>query len=71
MLVQIAGEMKAQTPILDVFDPDGRFMGSIDLGFPLQTNALHAFKGDTLAVVTLGELDVPYVVKAVIRRPKG
>ena len=71
VLVQIAGEMKEPTPVLDVFDPDGRFLGSIDLGFPMEPRALHAFKGDTIVAVTLGALDVPYVVRATIRRPGG
>lgn len=69
LLVQIAGEMKAQTSILDVFDPEGRFLGEIDIGYPMQTNAMHAIRGDTLLAVTLGDLDVPYIVKTVLHRP--
>jgi hypothetical protein len=69
ILVQIgegAGHYSGR--ILDVFDPEGRFLGTMDLGFNLTAVGFPALRGDTLVGVTLGEFDVPYVVRATILR---
>ncbi len=70
VLVQIAAEMDAAGDTLDVFDPEGRFLGSMGTGFALHPRAVPALVGDTLVGVTLGEFDVAYVVRATIRRGK-
>lgn len=69
ILVQVAGEMNEVGDTVDVFDPEGRYLGSISLTFALERKGLTAVRGDTIAGVTLGELDIPYVVRATIRRP--
>lgn len=53
----------------DVFDPEGFFLGSIDLGITIPYRNRPALVGDTLIVVTPGLLDVPFLVRLTIRRP--
>lgn len=68
VLAQIAGEMNTVGDTVDVFDPEGRYLGSVGLPFALEPKGLTVVRGDTIVGVTLGEMDVPYVVRAVIRR---
>lgn len=68
LLVQVAEEMNEPGRTMDVFDRDGRLLGSMEWPFAPHPGALHAFAGDTVYAVTIDTLDVPYVVKAVIRR---
>ena len=68
VLVQVEGEENKPTSLLDVFDPAGRFLGTMDAGFPLEPRAVHALKGDTLIAVSVDELDVPFIVRATIHR---
>jgi hypothetical protein len=53
--------------VFDVFDPDGRFLGTVHLPFPLWMSAPVVRDGRMFAV-TRDELDVPYVVRARIVR---
>jgi sugar lactone lactonase YvrE len=69
VLAQIAGEMNAVGDTFDVFDPQGRYLGEMTLPFALEPRALTALRGDTIAGVTLGAMDVPYVVRASLERP--
>jgi len=49
---------------LDVFDPDGRYLGRLDLPEGLATsNPEPVFRGDHVLGVVRDELDVPYVVR--------
>lgn len=48
---------------LDVFDPNGRYLGRVQLPFRLQTNPAPVFFGTLMYAVTLDELDVPYIVR--------
>lgn len=68
VLAQISGEFDAIGDTVDVFDPEGRFLGSMGLPFAPDPLGLVATRGDTIVAVTQGELDVPYVVRAVIER---
>ncbi len=51
---------------LDVFDPEGRYLGRVELPFPLHGRPV--IRGDVLLAVTQDELEVPYVVRARIER---
>ena len=53
---------------LDVFDPTGRFLGSLTLPFSLTSNPSPIIRDGVLYGVTRDELDVPYVVRARIVR---
>lgn len=68
LLAQVPGEDQALGRTLDVFDPEGRFLGPVELPFAPHPRAEHAFRGDTIYAVTLDALDVPQIVKAVIQR---
>ena len=68
VLVQIMGDMGEGGREYDVFDPEGRFLGTIEAPFTMPTRTAPDFTGDTIVVVDTDEWDVPYVVTAVIRR---
>ena len=70
VLVQIVEEVGRDSPLLDVFDPEGRLLGTLRLGFAMNSRSMPALVGDTIVAVTLGEFDVPYVVRATILRPR-
>ncbi len=67
LLVQIA-ENEGSSTVFDVFDPEGRYLGELDVGFRIAFNSLFTTTGDTLLAVTTDSLDVPYVVRSVIDR---
>ena len=46
----------------DLFDPDGRFLGRVQLPVPM--NAVRRVVGDHIYGVTQDELGVPYVIRA-------
>lgn len=69
MLVGIIEEVGEDPSMFDVFDQEGFFLGSIDLGFTIPYRNQPALVGDTLIVVTPGLLDVPFLVRATMRRP--
>jgi len=68
LLVQIAEEVGVDSALFDVFDPEGRFLGSLRSPFSWNTLGMSSFRGDTVATVTIGEFDVPYVVLATLTR---
>lgn len=50
--------------VLDVFGPDGRYLGRLDLpGGMATSNPEPVFRGDHVLAVVRDELDVPYVVR--------
>jgi hypothetical protein len=55
--------------IWDVFDPEGRYLGQLDLAFSLERYPTPLFRNDMIYGVTRDELDVPYVVSARIHVP--
>ncbi len=69
MLVGIIDQVGEDPSTFDVFDPEGFFLGSIDLGITIPYRNRPALVGDTLIVVTPGLLDVPFLVRLTIRRP--
>ncbi|GEM_PF-1777191 len=70
ILVGIIEQVGEDPSILDVFDPSGFFLGSVDLGFRISRHKLPALVGDTIVAVTSGAFDVPYLVRATIKRPR-
>ncbi len=70
VLVGIVEKVGEATGTLDVFDPEGFFLGTVDLGFKLPSRNIPALVGDTIVSVTPGDLDLPYLVRATIRRPR-
>lgn len=70
ILVAIVEEVGEIPSTFDVFDPRGFFLGTIDLGFGISRRNLPALVGDTIIAVVPGALDVPYLVRATIRRAR-
>jgi len=68
VLVQIESDIGEAGRTFDVFEPEGRFLGSLDLPFAPAPLGVAMFRGDTILAPTLGDNDVPFVVEAVIRR---
>lgn len=54
--------------MLDVFDPEGRYLGRVRLPVPQRT-ALRAIRGNRMALVTRDSLDVPTVVVMRLQKP--
>ena len=69
ILVGIIEQVGEDPSTFDVFDPEGFFLGSIDLGITMPRRNRPALVGDTLIVVSPGLLDVPFLVRLTIRRP--
>ncbi|MCY4398794.1 MAG: 6-bladed beta-propeller [Gemmatimonadetes bacterium] len=69
ILVGIVEKVGDAPSLLDVFSPEGYFLGSVDLGFGIPRRNLPALVGDTIIAVTPGIFDVPYLVRATIKRP--
>jgi len=57
--------------LYEVFDPDGRYLGPLRLPFALSSYPPPVLRGGMLVGVTQDELEVPYVVRARIERPRG
>jgi hypothetical protein len=53
---------------VDVFDPDGYFLGELDVEPPLSPTPLPVVRGDRVLAVVPDELGTPYVVKYRIER---
>jgi len=58
-----------QGRVFDVFDPAGRFLGSVRMPFSLSMNPPPIVRNSTLYGVSEDELEVPYVVRARIVKP--
>ena len=70
MLVGIIEQVGEDPSTFDVFNPEGFFLGSIDLGITIPYRNRPALVGDTLVVVSPGLLDVPFLVRLTIGRPQ-
>jgi len=55
--------------VVDVFDPEGRYLGRLRLPFQLSTNPTPVFRDGFIYAVTQDELEVEYVVRARIEKP--
>ena len=69
ILVGIFEQVGEDPSTFDVFNPEGFFLGTIDLGITIPRRNRPALVGDTLVVVSPGLLDVPFLVRLTIRRP--
>ncbi len=54
----------------DIFDPVGRFLGTIRTSFSIARFPPPVFDGDVMYAVTEDELEVPYIVRARIVKPE-
>lgn len=70
VLVQIADPEPEDERQLDVFDPQGRFLGTVVAPFALTRRGIPDIRGDTIVGTTLGRYDVAYVVRGIIDRPR-
>ena len=70
ILVGIVEKVGEATSTFDVFDPEGIFLGTLDPGFVIPGRNIPAIVGDTIIAVTPGDLDLPYLVRATIKRPR-
>jgi hypothetical protein len=61
---------EVQARLLDVFDPDGRYLGEVLLPFTLDGRARPIITDDAFIAVTRDELDVQYVVVGRIHKPR-
>lgn len=68
ILVQVPTTRQGRETSFDIFDGEGRFMGSVPLGVGLDPVSTGAFQGDTLYAVGRDELDAPFIIKAVLVR---
>jgi len=68
VLAQIVGELNAPGSTFDVFDLEGRYLGPLDLRLAVHPYSVAAIVRDTLLAITLGELDVPFLVRLTIHR---
>ena len=50
-----------------MFDPDGRYLGRVDL--PARLYGRPLVKGDVMYAVTVNDLEVPFVARWPIERP--
>ena len=55
---------RTENRILDVFDHEGRFLGTVELPFKLADFPDPIVRGDYMIAVVEDELEVPYVVRA-------
>jgi len=67
IFVQLHGDADKFT-VLDVFDNEGRYLGPLELPLELSPVSLPAIVGDTILATTRGRLDVPQVVRLLIRK---
>lgn len=62
LVVQVNGEFGDTSSELDVFDPAGLFLGTLDLPFRMPHRSTPAFIGDRMILVAMDDFDVQYVV---------
>jgi hypothetical protein len=68
LLVQLVSEPGEPASVFDVYDPAGRYLGELDVGFPFDPLGSLGGRGNRLVGPMLGEFDVPYVVVVEIDR---
>jgi hypothetical protein len=68
------GEAPPQTwwePVaFDVFEPDGQYLGMVRAPEGFSRSPRPFMRGDTVWAVVRGELEVPYVVRSHVQRPR-
>jgi len=70
VLVQISNTVETPGREFELFDRSGSWLGTVRSPFAVQPESVLASRGDTLLVSAVGELDVPLLIKAVLR-PSG
>ncbi len=55
--------------VFDVFDPQGRYLGRVQMPFQLHRFPPPIIRGGMMYGITRGELEVPYVFRARIEKP--
>jgi hypothetical protein len=60
--VQIVSELDVPGEVWDVFDPQGRYLGEVDLGYGLPRNTIPAITDTLFVGVSLDRNDVPSIV---------
>ncbi|TVP54299.1 MAG: hypothetical protein EA351_13540 [Gemmatimonadales bacterium] len=68
LLVQVEELPGEDGSIFDVFDPEGRLLGTIDLGFPVPIQARFGSLGNTLAIPSFDSIDVPRLVRITLEK---
>lgn len=58
-----------ELPAYDVFDPFGRFLGTVSIPFRLRPDPMPIVRDGALYGVAYDELDVPYIVRARLLKP--
>ncbi|MGH7502651.1 MAG: 6-bladed beta-propeller [Longimicrobiales bacterium] len=67
--VRTVGTREDEGRRVDVFDREGRFLGTIALPFVVSRNPAPIFRDGLMYAVTQDELEVPYVIRARIVKP--
>jgi sugar lactone lactonase YvrE len=60
-----------QGRLFELFDPEGRYLGRVRLPFQLSGYPTPVIRGEVLVGVTRDELEVPFVVRARIVKPRA
>jgi sugar lactone lactonase YvrE len=68
LLVQIEEEAGEPSRVLDVFNPQGRFLGSLRMEERIRPSVIPAIQGDTLIAVTMDRNNQPHLVRMTLRR---
>jgi len=63
LLVQIEEKTGEPSDLFDVFDPSGKFLGSLRSEYPFALRSNASARGDTIIAVTEDDLGVNYVVR--------
>ncbi len=71
LLVFSTSDPTEDASIVDVFDPNGVFLGTLPLPWRIPALGVATVHGDTLTTPITGPLDVTYVAQAVFERPPG
>jgi hypothetical protein len=69
LLVQLVDTPGVASPRFDVYEPTGRYLGELDLGFAPDPLGTLGSRGDLIVAPMLGDLDVPYAVGVELVRP--
>jgi len=70
LLVELVEAGASERSQFDVFDPEGRYLGVLELSFRVASGSVLTSRGDTIVGVEVDSMDVPFVVIDVIERPR-
>jgi sugar lactone lactonase YvrE len=69
LLVFVKQDAAGAASTVEVYDPEGRYLGVIDLGFEVPELGVACVRGDTLVAPMIGPLETTFVIQAVFERP--